>query len=260
MQQSTYAVIKQFVTQSVEHFVIRPKAAGIATALICLFMPLSAMAQQEQPIAFSHQLHATQNQIPCQYCHIYARRSFSSGVPPMSVCVGCHGTKDAPLIWPDSVEVNKMRELWAKQEPIPWVKIHDIPDYVRFPHKQHINADSDRFKAVAAACDEKTDARSIACMVKLFQQDGDDRCAACHGSIKTMPVIKQVDENFGKMGWCLTCHLQIKGVAERKSAISTLGGWFNAKQQEEERAKTIELKNPKGYHNPLLTDCYTCHY
>lgn len=216
---------------------------------------------KEQPIAFSHELHADQNQIPCQYCHLYARRSFSSGAPPVSTCIGCHGTNAAPLVKPESAEVNKMRDYWEKEEPIPWVKVHDIPDFVRFPHKVHINADSSRLKnELADTCDETNSPRSLACRVKYFKQGGDNRCVACHGNVKSMPVIVQVDENFGKMGWCLQCHLEVKGAVAQKRAISTMGGWFNAKEQNEVREKLIQLKNAKGYHNPVLTDCYTCHY
>ena len=101
-------------------------------------------ALAKQPIAFSHKLHTVQNGIPCQYCHLYARRSFSSGVPPVSTCIGCHGPQENKLVKPDSSEVKKVREYWSKGVPIPWVKVHDIPDFVRFPHKKHINADSDR--------------------------------------------------------------------------------------------------------------------
>lgn len=237
--------------------------ATLATSFVALFFLTSGsfIMAEEQPIAFSHDAHATQNQIPCQYCHIYARRSFSSGVPPVSICLGCHGTKEAPLILPESVEVNKMRDYWAKQEPIPWVKIHDIPDFVRFPHMKHINADSERFKEGAEkGCDETSDERSLACKVKYFKQGGDDRCMACHGGIKTMEVAQVVDSNFGEMGWCLQCHLEVKGAVARKRALNTLQGWFNAKEQDEKREKLIGLENAKGYHNPVLTDCYSCHY
>ena len=248
--------MRQFILTGIK----RSTTVAISTLFIFLaVVPIAAA--EEQPIAFSHEIHATQDQIPCQYCHIYARRSFSSGVPPVSICLGCHGTKEAPLIFPESVEVNKMRDYWSKKEPIPWVKIHDLPDYVRFPHKKHITADAERFKPGAEdSCDEATDARSLACKVKAFKQGGDVRCTACHGDIKTMPVIQVVDNDFGEMGWCLKCHLQVKGVAERKTALNTLGGWFNAKEQEATRATMIDLKNKKLYHNPVLTDCYTCHY
>ena len=113
------------------------KLLGFVLSTIIVFISISE-AFANQPIAFSHKLHTVQNGIPCQYCHLYARRSFSSGVPPVSTCIGCHGPNEQKLVKPDSLEVKKMRDYWAKGEPIPWVKVHDIPDFVRFPHKVHI--------------------------------------------------------------------------------------------------------------------------
>ena len=129
------------------------KLLGLALSTIIVFISFSEVLAK-QPIAFSHKLHTVQNGIPCQYCHLYARRSFSSGVPPVSTCVGCHGSNEQKLVKPDSLEVKKMRDYWAKGEPIPWVKVHDIPDFVRFPHKVHINADSNRFiEDAGGGCD-----------------------------------------------------------------------------------------------------------
>ena len=215
----------------------------------------------EQPIAFSHQLHATENQIPCQYCHIYARRSHSSGIPSMNICIGCHGTKQMPIIAPDSVEVAKLRDYWEKKEPVPWQKVHDLPDFVRFPHKAHINASPERFvEGAESACDLNQDPRSTACKIKLFKAGGDVRCQSCHGDVQSMPVVYQVDQNFGEMGWCLNCHLQVKGAKARKSLTSTMGAWLHFQEEEKEREKKMDLFNPKGYHNPNLSDCAACHY
>lgn len=227
-----------------------------------MISPQIEAADKNQPIAFSHQIHATDNEIPCQYCHLYARRSFSSGVPPMSTCIGCHGTMDRQLVAPNTEESNKVRQYWDDQQPIPWVKIHDVQDFVRFPHKKHVNADPNRFLDEAGTqCDENADPRSLDCRIKLFKQGGDDVCAACHGDVKNMEVVQQVDANFAGMGWCLECHLQVKGAKARKSELSTLRGWFDAKAMNEEREKLIGLTHPdKGYHHPNLTDCYTCHY
>lgn len=239
----------------------------IAISFVGMFFIAPATAK-EQPIKFSHKLHVGQNGVACQYCHIYARRSYSSGVPSVTTCVGCHGTQEQPVVAPESEEVNKMRAYWAKQEPIPWVKLHDVPDFVRFPHKKHINADSNRIVASAGTqCDEANDPRSWECRIKLFKAGGDTRCTACHGKIQEMEVIQTggglfggVDKDFGGMGWCLTCHLAVKGTNARKAALSTLDGWFHAKQMDIDREKMIGLKNEKGYHNPNLTDCFTCHY
>jgi hypothetical protein len=157
--------------------------------------------------------------------------------------------------------LEKLREYWDKQEPIPWVKIHDIPDFVRFPHKQHINADSNRFKdEVGANCDADKDPRSLECRVKNFKAGGDERCVSCHGEVSQMAVVQKVDQNFGLMGWCMECHLQVKGAQERKSAMSTMQGWFNAKENDAKREAAAQLVNEKGFHNPNLLDCYTCHY
>ena len=226
--------------------------------IVCGFSELVA---EEQPIAFSHKLHAEQNGIPCQYCHLYARRSFSSGVPPVSTCIGCHGSNEMKIVKPDSNEVNKVRKFWAEKKPIPWVKIHDIPDFVRFPHKAHINADSNRFiEDAGAGCNMEKDSRSLECRLSQFRIGGDERCQACHGNIRQMEVVKKVDENFGKMGWCMECHLQVKGAKERKRTGNTLAGWYHAKELDANREVSIGLVNEKGFHNPNMLDCYTCHY
>ena len=108
------------------------KLLSIVVYTFSVFISFSEVLAK-QPIAFSHKLHTVQNGVPCQYCHLYARRSFSSGVPPVSTCIGCHGSNEQKLVKPDSNEVKKLRDYWAKGEPIPWVKVHDIPDFVRFP-------------------------------------------------------------------------------------------------------------------------------
>ena len=173
-----------------------------------------------QPIKFSHKIHATDNQIHCQYCHIYARRSFSSGVPPVAICAGCHRFVGAGLM-----EVQKVMEYWKKQEPIPWLKIHDVPDFVRYPHYKHVNAKNETFP------------------------DGVP-CQQCHGPVETMHVVEKVTEKFGEMGWCLECHLSIPGTMERKRAIASTT----------DPSKTKNSGHPSGdYTRPLLTDCLTCH-
>ena len=154
-----------------------------------------------------------------------------------------------------------MRDYWAKQEPIPWVKIHDIADFVRFPHKAHINADSSRLLDTAGSgCDIEKDPRSLECKLSHFKTGGDQRCVACHGEISQMEVVKKVDANFGKMGWCMECHLQVKGAKERKRAGSTLEGWYNAKALDARRENSMMLVNKIGHHNPNMLDCFTCHY
>ena len=234
---------------------------GLIVSTLFLALGSKQAYAEEQPIAFSHKLHTVQNGIACQYCHLYARRSFSSGVPPVSTCIGCHGPQEQKLVQPESAEVNKMRNYWANAEPIPWVKIHDVPDFVRFPHKEHINADSNRLvNNAGAGCDAENAPRSLECKLAQFRTGGDERCLSCHGDLRQMDVVKQVDANFGKMGWCMECHLQVKGAKERKRTGSTLDGWYHAKEMDAKREVAIGLINEKGYHTPNLLACYTCHY
>lgn len=120
-----------------------------------------------QPINFSHKIHAGDNQIQCQYCHIYAERSRVSGVPNVKRCMGCH-----QIIKTDSPEIQKVASYWDKKEPIPWVKVYNLPDHVYFPHKRHVRAGVD--------------------------------CKNCHGDVATMARIEKVSSL--QMGWCLSCH------------------------------------------------------
>ena len=101
------------------------------------------------------------------YCHVQARRSASAGVPSVSKCVGCHQE-----VATDRAQIKKVMAYWENKEPIPWIKVHDLPDFVYFPHKRH----------VAAALE----------------------CQTCHGPVETMDRVKRIATL--KMGWCLNCH------------------------------------------------------
>src|SRR3989304_8451883 len=88
-----------------------------------------------QPIPFSHKIHAGTNKIPCMYCHIYAENSRHAGVPNVKRCMGCHS-----IIRTDSPLIQTLTSYWEKKEPIPWVKVYNLPDHVYFPHKRHVKA------------------------------------------------------------------------------------------------------------------------
>lgn len=122
-----------------------------------------------QPINFSHRIHVSENGIECLHCHVYADKTPSAGVPSVNKCIGCH-----KVIARDKPEILKVFEYWENREPIPWVKVHDVPDFVHFTHKRHIKA-------------------GLAC-----QQ--------CHGPIETMDRVKRVSTL--RMPWCVDCHTE----------------------------------------------------
>jgi hypothetical protein len=165
---------------------LKPAALVSAVTLFGLMVGYWANAaflpgtSPEQPIAFSHKIHAGKNKIPCMYCHIHARRSISAGVPSVSKCVGCHNE-----VATERPQIRKLINYWKNKEPIPWIKVHDLPDFVHFTHKRHVLADI--------------------------------KCQTCHGPVETMDRIRvtsrAVDGSFQldspwKMGLCLNCHKQ----------------------------------------------------
>jgi hypothetical protein len=122
----------------------------------------------EQPIPFSHRIHAADNNIPCMYCHSNVEKSKHATVPSMNVCMNCHS-----VVKPDSPYIQRLKMLVnEKKEPFEWIKVNNLPDFVNFNHKRHV------LKGVA--------------------------CETCHGDVKHMAVVRQ--ERTLNMGFCLDCH------------------------------------------------------
>jgi hypothetical protein len=128
---------------------------------------LTSDTQPLQPIAFSHRIHAGDNEIPCLYCHVQARRSPSAGVPSVNKCMGCHAE-----VATDSPQIRLLTNYWDTKEPIAWVKVHDLPDFVHFTHKRHVAAGIE--------------------------------CQTCHGPVETMERVSRQAPD--EMGECLSCH------------------------------------------------------
>ena len=128
--------------------------------------------QPDQPVWFSHKVHAGQNQIDCMYCHFTADKSLHAGIPPVAVCMNCHSQVKKGKITGEK-EIKKVRDAYANGTPIRWIKVHNLPDHVYFNHEQHV-------KVGKVDCDE------------------------CHGPVEEMDQIMQV--NTLGMGWCIDCH------------------------------------------------------
>ena len=126
----------------------------------------------DQPVKFSHKVHAGQNGTDCVYCHSSAPYSKSAGIPSVSVCMNCHllvrnGTRSG------ANEIAKVIAAYDSIKPIEWIKVYNLPDHVFFSHAQHVSA-------------------------------GGVKCQTCHGEVGEMHVINQVTDL--SMGWCIECH------------------------------------------------------
>lgn len=160
--------------------------------------------EPEQPVAFSHALHAGDLKLDCRYCHLGTEKSRHAGLPPTQLCMGCHKVVTAPLamvraeerraaaaVPPEpprpvtSPEIAKLVRAmgWdekgnvlpgAVPQSLAWVRVHNLPDFVTFDHRPHVAA------GVA--------------------------CAQCHGPVESMTRVRQTSDLT--MGWCVNCHRQ----------------------------------------------------
>jgi mono/diheme cytochrome c family protein len=146
-----------------------------------------------QPIHYSHKIHAGDNKIDCNYCHSSARKSKTSGIPSLNVCMNCHkniaeytGEEDLANGYTKEFYTNEIKKLYqavgwdeANQsytgvtQPVKWTRIHNLPDFAYFNHSQHVTV---------ANID----------------------CQKCHGPIQEMEIVEQFAPLT--MGWCIDCH------------------------------------------------------
>jgi mono/diheme cytochrome c family protein len=201
--------------------------------------------QPEQPIYFSHKVHAGTNQISCLYCHGGAQDSKSANIPSVNVCMNCHKAIKAyagdAITKEDGVAVNGTTEIqklysYAGWNPdtktydragksIEWIRIHNLPDHVYFNHSQHVKV-------------------------------GKQQCQTCHGPIQDMAQVYQFSPL--SMGWCINCHR------------TTKVDFYNKDKNEGNKYYSIYEK----FHNDIKsgkidsvtvekiggTECQKCHY
>ena len=130
----------------------------------------------DQPVKFSHKVHAGDNGIDCKYCHTTADQGKSAGIPATNLCMNCHiiireGTHSGKF------EIAKVVNASEKGQPIEWTRIHNLPEHVFFSHAVHVGS-------------------------------GKLDCTQCHGQVKEMDIMKQ--QNDLSMGWCINCHRETK--------------------------------------------------
>ena len=195
--------------------------------------------QPEQPIYYSHKVHAGINQINCLYCHGGAQEGKHANIPSVNVCMNCHMAineyKGEPLYTADGKEVNGTNEIkklyeyagftpgqpWdpSKAKPIEWIKIHNLPDHVYFNHAQHVKA-------------------------------GQVACQTCHGEIQNMGEVKQFSDL--SMGWCINCHRETKVQFKDNGFYSIYEKFHEDMKNGKMDSVTVEMIGG--------TECQKCHY
>ncbi len=120
-----------------------------------------------QPVEYSHALHAGELGLDCRYCHTSVETTAKANIPPTATCMNCHA-----YIKTQSPKLEVVFESAKTGKPIPWVRVHDLPDFVYFNHAGHI-------------------------------QSGVG-CVSCHGRVDHMEVVEQAKALT--MSWCLRCH------------------------------------------------------
>jgi hypothetical protein len=183
----------------------------------------------DQPVEFDHRHHVIDDQIDCVYCHKNAEISDFAGLPSSEVCMGCHAQ-----IWNESPLLETVRRSYFSGKPIPWNRVHDLPDFVYFNHAVHVQ-------------------RGVGCV-------------ACHGRVDQMARIYKVASL--DMGWCLDCH-QRAGAQHRSpqrpavhlSAVGEMAdGWSEQPALWGTFPLTLADEHSLG---PLvhdaLTTCSACH-
>jgi predicted CXXCH cytochrome family protein len=124
---------------------------------------------ERQPVPFAHELHAGRLQIDCLYCHRAATVSTAAGIPSLQLCMGCHNN-----VAGNSPSAPILLEHWKQREPLRWVRLQRLPDFVYFTHERHLAHGLD--------------------------------CLNCHGNVREMRDTPRAATY--EMGWCLSCHQQ----------------------------------------------------
>lgn len=185
----------------------------------------------EQPIKFSHKIHAGDNKINCVYCHSGAEKSRNAGIPAAMVCMNCHKGIQQGSVTGDT-EIKKIyaaldydpatQTYGNNPKPIKWVKVHNLPDLAYFNHSQHVVV-------------------------------GGVACQTCHGEVEKMDVLSQ--HSPLTMGWCVDCH--------RKTEVKMEGSEY---YQEIHNRLSDDLKKKFKEDGKITVDelggieCAKCHY
>jgi hypothetical protein len=172
--------------------------------------------EPKQPVPYSHALHAGKLGMDCRYCHLGVDKAAHASIPATETCMTCH-----KAIATKRESLQLVRNSYVSGEPIPWVRIHKVPDYAYFNHSAHVT-------------------RGVGCV-------------ECHGRIDKMEVVSQ----FGdlSMGWCLDCHRNPEPHLRPKELVTQMDWTPGPGVDRTEFGSRLR----KEYNINPSTDCTTCH-
>jgi hypothetical protein len=171
---------------------------------------------QEQPVPFSHQQHAGELGLDCRYCHSSVEKANFAGIPSTQACMGCHAQ-----VATEASSLEPVRASLANNQPLEWIRVHDLADFVYFNHGIHVT-----------------------------QGIG---CESCHGRVDQMPVIAKTETL--RMDWCLECHRAPERFIRPREAVFTMG-WEPSPDQAN---LGPQLVAEYGIEVEQLDDCSICH-
>jgi hypothetical protein len=172
--------------------------------------------EPQQPVPYSHALHAGQLGLDCRYCHNTVEQAAHAAIPPTGTCMNCHAR-----IHTKSEKLAPIRASYETGNPVEWIKVHDLPDYVYFNHSAHVT-------------------RGVGCVT-------------CHGRVDQMEEVYQHEPL--SMSWCLDCHREPERNLRPPEEVTNMAWTPPEGADPFEYGKALREKNNL---NPP-TDCSTCH-
>lgn len=169
-----------------------------------------------QPVDFSHALHAGSLGLDCRYCHTTVETSSFANIPSTETCMTCHSQ-----IRVGSPELAPVQASWDSGLPIPWNRVHNLPDFAYFDHSIHVD------KGVG--------------------------CSTCHGQVDEMTGIWKTEPLT--MGWCLECHKSPERYLRPRSEV------FNMDYVRPENQLALGQELIEAYHINVekMPNCSVCH-
>ncbi len=168
----------------------------------------------EQPVPYSHALHVGELGLDCRYCHNTVEQAAVAAIPPTQTCMNCH-----ERVRTDSKKLLPVRASFENNQAVPWIKVHDLPDYAYFNHSAHVT-------------------RGVGCV-------------SCHGRVDQMVEVYQHEPL--SMSWCIDCHRNPEPNLRPPAEVTNMN-WVAPGDPVEYGKKLAEQNNIDP-----PTDCSTCH-